>query len=319
MLKKLLNILLILAAVLVAAVAVVWFARPADVSFDELKATIPHSEISKFAEIDGVRIHYQEKGTGVPLVLIHGYTSSIYTWKDVLDPLAAKYHVIAVDLKGFGFSEKPSGDYTRRAQGELVAHLLDYLKIEKAWIAGNSMGGEVVLNVALNHPDKVLGMILIDSAGIQSVGHSSLAPWYLQTPIVGRVLTALFLTSDKLVRRGLKKSFFDDSKIDEDRVRYYYEPLKTRAGQLAAIEARNQFDQYPIENDLGSINLPTLIIWGADDEVIPIEAGRRMNSLITGSKFVIFDQCGHVPQEEMPERVLDSMTEFIGLNTPAEY
>lgn len=312
MLKKLIKILLVLIAVLAIALMIFLSSRPADVSFDELKATVPHSEYSKFADVNGVRIHYQEKGEGVPIVLIHGYTSSTYTWKDVFEPLSQKYRVIALDLKGFGISEKPGGDYSRRAQGEIVAGLLDYLKIEKAWIAGNSMGGETALNVALNHPEKVLGLILIDSAGVKVSGKTSLTPWYLQTPVVGRVLIALAMTSDGLVREGLRKSLFDDSKITEEQVKYYHAPLKTSGGQLAAIRARTDFALYPIEDDLDRIAVPTLLMWGAEDEIIPLEAGRKMNSLIKNSKLVIIENCGHIPQEEMPERVFDEIINFIG-------
>lgn len=317
MLKKLLKILVAIIAVLAIALTIFWFARPADVSFDELKATIPHVEYSKFADINGVKIHYQEKGTGEPIVLIHGYTSSVYTWKDIFEPLSEKYRVIALDLKGFGFSEKPEGDYSRRAQSEIVNGLLEHLKIEKAWIAGNSMGGETALNVALFHPEKVKGLILIDSAGVRIPGKESLAPWYLQTPVVGRVLTALALTSDSLVREGLKKSFYDDSKISDDRVAFYYQPLKTRGGQYAATKARIDFVLYPIEDQLNKVNVPTLILWGAEDELIPLEAGKKMNSLIKDSKLVVFENCGHIPQEELPDRVLSEMTNFIGqTNSP---
>ena len=108
---------MVLAAI---AMTVFWFARPADLSFDELRTSAPNSSYSHFATIDGVRIHYQEKGTGTPLVLIHGLSSSTYSWKDVFEPLAKNYRVIAADLKGFGFSGKPDGDYTRRAQAVLV-------------------------------------------------------------------------------------------------------------------------------------------------------------------------------------------------------
>ncbi|MEZ5428220.1 MAG: alpha/beta hydrolase [Pyrinomonadaceae bacterium] len=314
MLKKLLKILLVLAAVFVIAFAVFWFSRPDDVSFEALKGSVPHSESSKFAEIDGVRVHYQEKGSGTPLVLIHGYTSSTYSWKDVFDPLAEKYRVIAVDLKGFGFSAKPDGDYTRRAQGELVAGLLDHLKIERAWVAGNSMGGETALNLALHHPEKVSGLILIDSSGVRLPGRTSLVPWYAQTPVLGRLLTALALTGDKLVREGLQKSFYDDSKIDDERISYYYQPLKTRGGQLAAMRARTQYVLHPIEDEISKIGVPTLILWGAEDEVIPPEAGRKMNSLIKDSKLTVIEKCGHLPQEEMPGRILREMEDFIGQN-----
>ena len=311
MMKKLLKVLLVLFAVAVIGLTVFWFARPADVSFDELRAGIPNAEYSHFADIDGVRVHYQEKGTGTPLVLLHGFTSSTYSWKDVFEPLSQNFRVIAVDLKGFGFSGKPDGDYSRRAQATLVGHLLDYLKIEKAWLCGNSMGGEIALNFALQNPQRVGGLILIDSAGVNVTGSGSLAPRYLLLPVVGRIVTALALTSDKLVRQGLEKSSYDQTKVTNERVAFYYRPLKTRGGQLAAVRARTQANEFPVEPELGRIRVPTLIIWGAQDALIPLEAGYKINKLIKESKLVVFDSCGHLPQEEMPARVVDEVTTFI--------
>lgn len=257
-----------------------------------------------------MRIHYQEKGAGRPLVLIHGYTSSTYSWKDVFEPLAKSFHVIAVDLKGFGFSGKPDGDYTRRAQALLLAHLLEHLKIEQAWLCGNSMGGEVALNVALANPQLVSGLILIDSAGVEVPGSGSLAPGYLLIPGLGRILIALSLTSDRLVREGLEKSFYDDANVTTERVANYYRPLQTRGGQLAALRARTQWGVFPVESNLGRINVPTLILWGAQDALIPLAAGITMNKLIKTSKLVIFDHCGHLPQEEIPTRTIDEITKF---------
>ena len=309
--KKLLKVLLLLIVIGAVAFAVFWFARPADVSFDQARAGVPNAAYSHFADIDGVRVHYQEKGTGTPLVLLHGFTSSTYSWKDVFEPLSQNSRVIAVDLKGFGFSGKPDGDYSRAAQSLLVAHLLDYLKIEKAWLCGNSMGGEIALNFALQNPQRVAGLILIDSGGVEVSGGGSLAPSYLLMPVVGRVLTALALTSDKLVRQGLEKSFYDRTKVTAERVANYYRPLQTRDGQLAAIRARAQADQSPLEQELNRINVPSLIIWGAQDALIPLEAGIKMNKLIKDSQLRIFDSCGHLPQEEMPARVVEEMTKFI--------
>lgn len=311
MIKKLFKLLLVVILVAAIALTVFWFARPADVSFDEVRTSVPNSAYSHFADIDGVRVHYQEKGTGRPLILIHGLSSSTYSWKDVFEPLAKNYRVIAVDLKGFGFSGKPDGDYTRRAQAILVAHLLDYLKIDQAWLAGNSMGGEVALNFALQNPQRVAGLILIDSAGVSVPNANSVTPGYARVPFVGPVLIALALTSDSLVRRGLERSFYDGAKVTDERVAAYYRPLKTRGGQLGSLRARTQWGLFPIEPDLNKINSPTLIIWGAEDALIPLAAGRKMNSLIKDSKLVILEKCGHVPQEELPERVLDEMTKFI--------
>lgn len=309
--KTFLKLLIVMIVIAAIGLTFFWFSRPADVSFEALRSTVPNSAYSHFAEIDGVRLHYQEKGTGTPLVLLHGFTSSTYSWKDVFEPLSKNFHVIAIDLKGFGFSEKPDGDYTRRAQALLVSHLLDHLKIEKTWLCGNSMGGEVSLNFALQNPQRVAGLVLIDSAGISVNGGDSFAPRYLLVPVVGRILTALSLATDKLVREGLEKSFYDDTKITDERVAYYYRPLQTRSGQLAALRARTQAGQLPIEQDLSKVNARTLIIWGAEDALIPLPAGRKLNSLIKDSKLVIIQKCGHVPQEEMPAPVLDEMTKFI--------
>jgi pimeloyl-ACP methyl ester carboxylesterase len=173
------------------------------------------------------------------------------------------------------------------------------------------MGGEISLNFALQNPQRVAGLILIDSAGVSVPNANSVTPGYARIPFVGPVLIALALTSDKLVRRGLERSFYDVTKVTDERVAAYYRPLKTRGGQLGSLRARTQWGLFPIEPDLNKINSPTLIIWGADDALIPIAAGRKMNSLIKGSKLVTIERCGHVPQEELPERVLDEMTKFI--------
>src|SRR6185436_3320145 len=190
--KKLFRFLLALIVLGAIAFTIFWRLRPLDVVFDEARAALPHSEFSQFAEIDGVRVHYQEKGSGPALVLIHGYGSSAYSWKDVLDPLARQFRVIAVDLKGFGFSAKPEGDYTRRAQAALVIRLLDYLKIDRAMLCGNSMGGNVALNAARYYPQRVSALILVDSSGIDA-GGTSVAPGVVYWPVIGPAIAALGL------------------------------------------------------------------------------------------------------------------------------
>jgi pimeloyl-ACP methyl ester carboxylesterase len=311
MIKKLAKLLLAVVVLAVIVFTIFWFSRPADVSFEQYRASFPNSNYSHFAEVDGVRIHYQEKGNGTPLILIHGYTSSNYSWKEVFEPLSKTFRVIAPDLKGFGFSGKPDGDYSRRAQALLITHLLDKLGIDTAWLAGSSMGGEVALNVAITNPQRVAGLILIDSAGVPVAGSGSLAPRYLLVPVVGPALIAFALRSDKLVREGLIKSFYDDRKVTDERVAAYYLPLQTRGGQLAALRARTQAGQFPVEPELPKLAVPTLILWGREDELIPLEAGRKLNSLIKNSRLVIIDNCGHLPQEEMPQRVIDELTGFV--------
>ena len=312
-----LQILAALLLLLLAGLGWVWFSRPADVDFEAARREVPNGKFSKFIDVDGVRVHYQERGTGQPLVLIHGYGASTYTWKDVFAVLSNQYRVIALDLKGFGFTGKPEGDYTRRAQGELVIHLLDALKIDKAVLCGNSMGGEVSLNAAVHHPDRVGGLILIDSGGVRVAGAGSLAPGYLQTPVIGPLLAAVALKSDSLVRASLRKSFLDPAKVTDEGVKAYYRPLKTAGGQRGVFLARVQAAQDPIEPKLGQLRVPTLIVWGAEDQLIPLEAGKKMNSLIAGSRLVVFERCGHVPQEEMPERTIREILGFMTSLAPA--
>jgi pimeloyl-ACP methyl ester carboxylesterase len=308
--KKFNRFALALVVILLIAFTVFWFARPADVNFDEARAAVPHAAYSHFADVDGVRIHYQEKGSGEPLVLLHGYTASTFAWKDVFDPLSEQFRVIAVDMKGFGFSGKPDGDYTRRAQAELVVHLLDQLKIDRAILCGNSMGGEISMHAAVRHPNRVSTLILVDSSGVAVSGGDSATPGIAGWPVIGPALMSLALTSDSLVRDGLRKCFYEKSIVTDEQVAAYYRPLKTRDGQHAAYLARAQSAIDPIEPEIKKISQPVLIIWGAEDELIPLEAGRKLNTLIAGSRLVVFDKCGHVPQAEMPGRFADQVRSF---------
>ncbi|MBO0726866.1 MAG: alpha/beta hydrolase [Blastocatellia bacterium] len=309
--KKFTRYALWLIAILLVAFAIFWFARPADVNFDEARAAVPNADYSRFADVDGVRIHYQEKGVGEPLVLIHGYLASTFAWKDVFDPLSQQFHVIAVDLKGFGFSAKPDGDYTRRAQGDLLIRLLEHLGIDRAILCGNSMGGEVAMNAAVRRPDRVSALILVDSSGVTVSGGGSVTPGVAGWPVIGPAIMSLALISDSLTRDGLRQCFHDKSIVTDEQVAAYYRPLTTRDGQRAAYLARKQAAINPIEPEISKIWQPTLIIWGAEDELIPLEAGRKLNSMIAGSRLVVLDGCGHVPQAETPGRFMAEVIDFV--------
>jgi pimeloyl-ACP methyl ester carboxylesterase len=316
--KKLLRLLLLLSIVAAIGFAVFWYSRPADLDFEAFRAAVPHADASRFAEVEGVgRVHYQEKGTGRALVLIHGNNSSAYSWTDVFDQLATEFRVVALDLKGFGFTAKPEGDYRVETQAALVVRLLDRLGIERAALCGSSMGGAVALAMAINYPERVDSLILVDSAAFTETRGGSLAPAYVRWPYIGGAATALALTSDALVRDGLRKSFYDESKVTDERVAAYYRPLRTRGGQRAARLVREQRDYTRLENSLDKIRQPTLLIWGAQDRLILLEDGRRLHSKIDGSQLIVFDNCGHLPQEEMPERFAREVSGFMKSNAKA--
>lgn len=309
--KKLIYIFLSIIVLCVIAFAVFWYSMPYDLDFAEYRSAVPHAQYSRFIEVDGLRFHYQEKGSGTPLLLIHGNNSSTYTWKDVFEPLAEKYRVISIDLKGFGFSAKPDGDYRMPAQAEHIIHFLDKLNIERAIFCGNSMGGAVSLMCAINYPERVSGLILVDSAAFNDKRTTLLSPGFLKWPVIGPAVTALALTSNALIAEGLRNSFYDANKIGSDRITAYHRPLQTRRGQIAARLVRQQRDNTPIETSISRIRKPTLIIWGADDRVILPDTANRIQANIPGSKLTIFDKCGHIPQEEMPERFLEEVEKFL--------
>ncbi len=313
--KKTVRLLLALIVFAAIAFAVFWYARPADLDFEECRAAVPHAESSRFADVNGVRVHYQERGAGAALVLIHGNNSSLYSWKDVFDELATKFHVVALDLKGFGFTSKPAAaDYRVEAQAALVMGLMDTLKIERATLCGNSMGGAVALASALKYPQRVDALILVDAAAFNA-GHSgaaTLAPAYVRWPYIGGAVTALALARDSLVREGLRKSFYDQSKVTEERVAAYYRPLRTRSSQLAARLVRDQRDYANIEASLANIRQPALIIWGAQDRLLLLEDGQRLQAQLKGAQLIVYEHCGHLPQEEMPERLVRDVSEFVG-------
>ena len=167
--KKFLRFLLLLVVLAGVAFTIFWYSRPAELDFEEFRAAVPHSNASRFAEVGGVRVHYQERGTGDALVLIHGNNSSAYSWRDVFDELAKEFRVVALDLKGFGFTSKPEGDYRLETQAALVIGLLDQLKIERATLCGSSMGGGVALAAAINYPQRVRSLVLVDSSAFTEV------------------------------------------------------------------------------------------------------------------------------------------------------
>jgi pimeloyl-ACP methyl ester carboxylesterase len=249
-------------------------------------------------------------------VLIHGNNSSAYSWSDVFDELAKEFRVVALDLKGFGFTAKPEGDYRVETQAALVIGLLNELKIERATLCGSSMGGAVALSTAINYPERVDALILVGSSAFnEASGGASLAPAYVRWPYIGGAVTALALTSDSLVRDGLRKSFYDGSKVTEERVAAYYRPLRTRGGQRAARLVRDQRDYTQIENSLDKIRQPALLIWGAQDRLNLLEDGKRLHAKLKGAQLVVFDNCGHLPQEEMPERFTREVSNFMKART----
>lgn len=269
------------------------------------------------AEVDGLQLRYVRHGRGPTLVLIHGFASSLYTWSEVLPELARTHDVVAFDLPGFGGSDMPA-DLSWPVLPRAVLALMDRLGVGRATLVGHSLGGAVVLTVAAQSPERVDGLVLIDSAGFnvdprarpKLVGLAA-------SPALGAVAGVLPLRR-ALATRGLRQVFHDDARVTPERVEEYVAPLR-RAAWLPAMRSLLTSRQRELEGFpalLPRVRAPTLILWGREDAWAPLEQAARFQAGIAGSRVVIFAACGHVPHEEQPAEALRALRSFLDAPRP---
>lgn len=272
----------------------------------------------RFAELAGVRVRYVEAGAGPPVVLLHGFASSIYTWKDVLPALARERRVVALDFPGFGQSDQPA-DLAFDLYPRVVLGLLDRLEIARASLVGNSMGGAVSVVVAGTRPDRVERLVLIDAAGFNMGAGDE--PWILRlfTAWPLNVLLERLPVRGFLVRRALHQVFHDPSLVTAERFDEYLTPL-LRPGAMAAIRSLmsdRRLRDGRVADLVPQVKEPTLVLWGREDRWIPVANADRFASAIPGSRKVVLEACGHVPQEERPEEIARLLGEFLDAWEPS--
>jgi pimeloyl-ACP methyl ester carboxylesterase len=297
------------------AVFAVAFMRPiSDAKLKELGVIEPDS---RFVTVDGVPTRYIEQGTGnETIVFIHGFSSSLYTWRQCAGQIAAKHHVVALDLKGFGFSGKPPSEYTVDEYVAFLMRFMDALGVQKATLCGNSMGGNIAWRAALKYPDRVDKLILVDASGYEEK-HSGI-PLFLKLgrfPGVGELLS-VFMTRGR-VRSALESAYYDSSRVTERTVSAYYYSMKTEGAMRAVLARlrRGGGDAGQWQGRIPEIKTPTLIIWGENDKWIEKENAIRFHKDIRGSMLVIIPECGHVPQEEKPAELVSAVLEFMSGQT----
>ena len=302
-------------AIVGAGVALKLLRRPRDVNWDEHAHELHHAEHSRFLEIEGVRVHYQEAGaTNAPvLVLIHGFTASNFVWSDVLLPLAQNgFRVIAPDLVGFGFSEKPKrGEYTVAAQARMIIGLMDQLGIERACLVGSSYGGAVAATCALDYGERVRRLVLVDAVINDDIKHQLLMR-LARTPLLGDVVSPLMLGSRRIIFNRLRQGYapqnahlFDDRKLNA-----HHRPLVAANTQRAALSTLRRWSARRIEEEADNIRQPVLLVWGEYDPEIPLAHGRRLLERIPNARLLIFRDCGHMPMEEYPREFAEVVTSF---------
>lgn len=268
-----------------------------------------------FIQVNGARIRYWREGNrGVPLLLIHGLGGSAENWIANVSPLAERHRVYVMDLPGFGRSDK----IPVRSIHDLVSFIgdfMDALQIEKASLAGNSLGGGLVLGCAVEHPERVEKLVLADIAGM---GRDVIVDFKLcSVPLLGELLIR---TGRKSAAATWRKIVYDPAVVPGELVSLTHELMAqpgAKKALLAAIRAgltiRGQRMSLVREltAHLGSVTAPALIIWGRQDRILPLDHAYICHRKLHGSRLEILDGCGHLPQLEHPEEFNQLALEFL--------
>lgn len=306
----LLGLLLVFGLTLAGFVALNW---GPDRPLDELKARWAPPP-SQFVELDGLSVHLRDQGRRddpEPVVLLHGTSASLHTWEGWVTELAKQRRVISLDLPGFGLTGPfPDGDYRLERYTGFLLSLLDRLQVPRAVLVGNSFGGQLAWRFALAHPERSARLVLVDAAGYPRNAESvpigfRLAGVPALAPVMSRLLPRAMIES------SLRNVYGDPDKVDDELVERYYQ-LTLREGNRQAL--RQRFAQAPsgeLHERIGELQLPTLIIWGGRDRLIPPDNAERFAADIAGSQLVLFDDLGHVPQEEDPQRTVAVLLAFL--------
>ena len=271
----------------------------------------------RLLEIDGRRVSIERAGKGEPLVLLHGFGESTLAYAAVLPALAERYEVVAIDLNGFGFTERPADRtaYTLAGQERLVLSVLDHLGLARVRLAGHSYGGGLALFLAARHPERFERLLLIDNTLplYASQRRSRVFAWRW----VAKLAAHTFAITDKVVRKGLQEAYYDDSKVTPELVREYAERLRIEGVTDAFYGLVGPSKEPPFEIDLQKVAQPTLVIWGAEDRLIPVAGAERTSEQLPNARFVTLPACGHTPMEECPEAFLEAALPFLASSGPA--
>ena len=298
-----------------AVVAWKFLTRAGNANWEDYADRIHHAEHSRFIEIDGATVHFQEFGAPdkPTMILIHGYTASTFVWKTIAPELArAGFHVIAVDLIGFGYSDKPAWfDYKIASQARIIERLMNRLGIGRATLVGSSYGGAVSLSVALDYAERVEKLVLVDAVCNDEV----LAKPILKLATmrgIGELLAPFVIDSKLLQKARMRETLAPENHhlITKNRVEAASHPLHAKDAHHSVLATVRNWDACRLSEDAQFIKQPTLIIWGEDDKIIPIHNGEHLYHSILNSRFVVLKNCGHLPQEEKPEIFINLVSEF---------
>jgi pimeloyl-ACP methyl ester carboxylesterase len=283
-----------------------------DLSLEEMKPKYANQE-SEFMPLMGMDVHFRDEGNpndSIPVLLIHGMSSSLHTFDSVTVDLKKNHRVISVDMPAFGLTgPNPENTYSLDYYAQFLEEFRKKLNIEKWSLAGNSLGGAIAWNYAVDFPNRVHRLVLIDAAGYPKLNEKgSLGFKIASTPIINNLM--LYVTPKSLVRESLMSIYHDPKIVTDAQVERFHD-VAIRAGNRAAVlsifKSGFKADYLKIKR----VTAPTLILWGDKDKLIDVENVQSFKKDIKNSQSVIFPNVGHVPMEEVPHLVSREMLEFL--------
>jgi pimeloyl-ACP methyl ester carboxylesterase len=254
-------------------------------------------------------------GSGDPILCLHGLGANIFSWRHFITPFSQNHKLILVDFKGSGKSPKPRDThYSIEEKADEIYQLILDENLTNLTLVGNSLGGAVALLVAIRltqqDPDRLSKLVLIDSAGDKEnvPAHLKLVRSILGAPVI-------YLAPSKLAAKmTLRMCYYDRKKPTKEQVEAYAAPLATWGGRHALLHTARQCIPSNVDEliaKLSMITVPTLILWGRQDKVIPLRVGELLHQAIPNSILEIIEECGHVPQEEKPDETIERLSNFL--------
>lgn len=270
---------------------------------------------SQFVDLgSGLRVHVRDEGPrdAPVLILLHGSNSDLQTWQPWVDRLGTRYRIVRFDQIGHGLTgPNPTRDYSDAAFVGTLDRLMRKLAIGKFVLAGSSMGGGVAWRYALAHPERLNGLVLIDASGMPKTNDEGtpLAFRLARTP--GPRELMLMITPRALIADGLRQSFGNPGLVTETMIDRYWELLRYPGNRQATLD-RFTTPRTPSDPaSLAALRIPTLILWGQRDQLLPVSGARWFGDRIAGSKVVIYPDVGHLPMEEAPDASAADLVRFM--------
>jgi pimeloyl-ACP methyl ester carboxylesterase len=286
-----------------------------------LENTQPPKELanpdSLFIEVDEITFHYKTEGNDQPtLVLLHGFGSNVYSWREVAPTLAENTTVYTYDRLAFGLTERPTewegqNPYNRSASIEHLVGLLNAWGIDKAILVGNSAGGTVAILAALEYPERVSALILVSPAVDGGEGLYSRYGWLINTPQMQRLGPWLVREIQEWGMQMLDDAWHDLDKRPPETVDLYRKPLQVDNWDVALWHYFTATEETGLRERLDELTLPILLITGDDDRLVPTTSTITLAEELPTAELVVLPECGHVPQEECPQAFLEAVETFL--------